>query len=95
MSDDTYNGWVNRETWAVNLHLSNDEGLYHCAMDLANEFPDVFDRADAFRDWVCDELFSDEWLSGSARLRMMRDEVGSVWRVDWREVAELWGDDVE
>jgi hypothetical protein len=24
MTDDTYNGWTNRETWAVALHINND-----------------------------------------------------------------------
>lgn len=24
----TYNGWTNHETWAVNLHLSNDYDIY-------------------------------------------------------------------
>ena len=28
MGTDTYNGWTNRATWLVNLHLSNDHGLY-------------------------------------------------------------------
>jgi hypothetical protein len=27
--DTTYNGWKNYPTWAVNLWLANDEGLYH------------------------------------------------------------------
>ena len=25
---ETYNGWTNRETWAIQLHLSNNEGDY-------------------------------------------------------------------
>lgn len=25
---DEYNGWANRETWALQLHLTNDHGLY-------------------------------------------------------------------
>lgn len=35
MTDDTYNGWVNRETWAADLHLSNDQNLYNLCRDMA------------------------------------------------------------
>jgi hypothetical protein len=26
MTDETYEGWTNRETWAVALHINNDQG---------------------------------------------------------------------
>ena len=37
MSDDTYNGWTNRETWAIQLHLSNNEGDYNAIRERAAE----------------------------------------------------------
>jgi hypothetical protein len=33
-ADETYNGWKNYPTWAVNLWLSNDEGLYNATTEL-------------------------------------------------------------
>ena len=34
---DEYNGWRNRQTWAVALHLGNDEGMYEFTCEWASE----------------------------------------------------------
>ena len=36
---ETYNGWTNRETWAVGLHINNDQGWQESAQELLTEGP--------------------------------------------------------
>ena len=36
MTDSTYNGWTNYQTWNVALWLGNDEGLYEMARHWAD-----------------------------------------------------------
>ena len=33
LTDQSYNGWTNYETWNVALWIGNDEGLYHLARE--------------------------------------------------------------
>ncbi len=87
-SGDTYNGWTNRETWAMALHLTNDECLYDEARRVvaAGTRRGRFGAADALEDWTR-ELLDGYGLGARETLTMLRD-IGSLWRVDWREVAE-------
>ena len=36
LTDTTYNGWTNYETWNVALWIGNDEGLYALAKEAGN-----------------------------------------------------------
>jgi hypothetical protein len=37
MTDNTYNGWTNWETWIVNVWMDNDQKLYEYFGDIARE----------------------------------------------------------
>ena len=36
MTDKTYNGWKNYETWNVALYIQNEYGLYQLAQEIDN-----------------------------------------------------------
>jgi hypothetical protein len=40
MTSTTYNGWKNRDTWSVALHINNDELLYRSAVGFMKDNPD-------------------------------------------------------
>lgn len=89
---ETYNGWKNYPTWAVNLWLSNDEGLYRQTVGMVagikSSFPAEMVRvetADAIRDYVKDDLTPDLGASFAA------DLLGyALDTVDWFEIADAW-----
>ena len=86
-----YNGWTNRETWATALHINNDEGLYRTVQDWAvsnieeqeSESEAVTVLAESIEDFVT-ELVESDWDG----VKYMRYDIGSLWRVNWREVAQ-------
>lgn len=115
-TSETYNGWTNRETWALALHLSNNEGDYDAASNQAlyelrhalDETTDLPIEHTASRialscmtswleEWaqeVYDSvLASEEDTYGNSAARMLVSDVGSLWRVDFREIAEHYIDE--
>lgn len=96
MSDETYNGWKNRETWAFNLHWQNDYGMYKDTLERGHgalhDNPGASDRelGEAVVAYWRETLFDwDDESYGKLpdALVMFRDEVGSWWRIDYAETG--------
>ena len=81
-NDTTYNGWSNKQTWALNLRY---EGCFE-SMAEEQEFDDVNHMASAMEALV-DELEYDGLKEGS----LAYDAVGEYLdAVNWEELAGKW-----
>jgi len=109
MTEEEYNGWVNRETWAMALHLSNDYGLYTHLQHMKDRierqvmkegsttsvWTDVqcvkFTFEDELKDFVETMISPLYWTQMGSEMPelwcYMSEDVGSLWRVNWRDVA--------
>ena len=95
-----YNGWSNRETWATKLHLDNDEYLNNCAWEYARQWEEareekfVWELGETLKNWVEDELLTFDSItqanSDGAYLFIMLTDIGSLYRVNWQEIAQTY-----
>jgi hypothetical protein len=102
-----YNGWTNRETWATMLHINNDQYMQETAEDYAKtaleEHPEsgaVHCLEETLEEWITNLLdfraYREEYGSEmSDGLQSMRDDIGSLYRVNWREISESLLSDIE
>lgn len=51
-TEEEYNGFTNYQTWAVNLWIMNDEGLYGYWMDEVHRCKSISDLAALLKDWL-------------------------------------------
>ncbi len=94
MNELEYNGWSNRETWATNLWLTNEYGI---TKDLEIYFQELHSEGEEttaeikrkFAEYI--ENYTNELLAfenlNSTTYSMLTD-IGSLYRVNWREIAE-------
>ena len=113
-NDQTYNGWTNRETWALVLHLDNEQSTYEYAREQATAAYDdaLTEAGQDYPEWPEDQRAA---LARSKTADAMRElaealytrdgyvdatggswpddladaasDIGSLWRIDWLEVA--------
>lgn len=95
MTEKTYNGWTNYETWAVKLWIDNDEGPQNYWQEQAEE---AFDRAEPERFFTKSER---ALLDLADALKELHEEAlpeltgfaadllnAAMSEVNWREIAE-------
>jgi hypothetical protein len=94
-----FNGWSNRETWATALWIGNDSSLYEIARDYAREELEGHDKGEeinayylgeTFKNWIEEDLLTLENIAGNRDLWLMLTDIGSLYRVDWREIASYY-----
>ena len=100
MCDQTYSGWTNRETWALMLHINNDEGLLGMLHDHIAEYTRdarvedlTYQTSKALQNFTeslltrsgYDEEFGDIWPDTLADIA---EDIGSLYRINYYECAE-------
>ncbi len=80
----TYNGWVNRETWLINLWLNNDEHNYRLLTDILELNLSSSNKAKKLQ-----ELVEDQMYDLDLRANLFSDLLAtSLSKVDWLEVIK-------
>src|SRR5438093_144751 len=93
----TYNGWSNRETWAVNLWIINDQCSYFRWRNRTNELLGESPSRELIRATLAEEIrdvIEEECAirKGGLAADLMN---GALVEVDWREIAQAFLDEAD
>lgn len=103
-TSEKYNGWTNRETWAVKLHWDSNSADHDFFTNKAREHKkhnkSVHEFAKFLEDTAEDiheAVFHPEagGVQPNKEALMFVQDVGSLWRVNWVEIAKAYYDEVE
>jgi len=63
MTDEKYNGWVNYETWLMNLNLTNEESLYNHTLEIVKENSEKgdYDIGEELKNWIEESFYVEEY----------------------------------
>lgn len=93
-NEQDYNGWTNRETWATALYINNDEGLQSPILEVTQQHTNTRELADEIQAFIEEVLDFDNVSSNRTAFNMLTD-IGSLYRVNWYEIAETFMDEKE
>lgn len=100
MSEETYNGWPNRETWAVKLHWDNNQRDQEYFYEEAKKAKQRGDSVAVFAEFligIAEEIFDNviDGANTTSEAKLFVKDVGSLWRVDWFAIAEEYYNEVD
>jgi hypothetical protein len=108
-----YNGWTNRETWAVKVWYGDDETLHGIVKMELQPYLNELKEPDSdvnvvlfavtnhlqyiYEEYIAFPILTLEYERPILQnARMMLSDMGSKWRIQWREIAEHYvGDFLE
>lgn len=88
MTDNTYNGWTNWETWQINLWLDNEEPLYREKQRLLRRLRTWDERT------LSDEVIAfcrEQFPNGTPDM----DDPSDMDKVNWDEIVESFKREAE
>ena len=88
MTLDTYNGWKNRETWLVNLWLTNEQGPYNTLVEIAESDCELYEKANQLKQFVYELCVGPGSVINGQANGLVCDLVNkSLNDVDYREIV--------
>ena len=85
MTDKTYNGWTNYETWRVNLEVFDGVTLE----DLNTVEVEPYEVGQYLKEYAEEIIFLDSHIGGKTPSSLMEDYARAfLQNVNWREIAK-------